>query len=96
MALEQAVIAALVGAPVYDWVLVNGAAAKMTSFDYEYWPFTKRRKASVALVSLGAFFTFLIIDPPEDRLWPMLPVFVAMAVHAYVAISDIFRQRRES
>ncbi|WP_176590748.1 hypothetical protein [Sphingobium sp. EM0848] len=94
MALKEAIIAAIIGAPIYDWVMVNGAAQKMTSFDYRYWPLAKVRLAGVALLSVGAFITFFITDPPEDRLWPMLPVFMAMALHGWVAIADIFRQRR--
>ncbi|HUD94120.1 hypothetical protein [Sphingobium sp.] len=94
MALREAIIAALIGAPIYDWVIVNGAAQKMTSFDYRYWPLTRVRLASVALLSVGAFITFFITDPPEDRLWPMLPVFTTMALHCWVAIADIRRQRR--
>lgn len=96
MALREAIIAALVGAPLYDWIVVTGAASKMTSLDYEYWPLTHRRLASVAILSIGGFITFLIIEPPENRLWPLLPAFGAMAIHAGIALADIFRQRRES
>ncbi|WP_168606016.1 hypothetical protein [Novosphingobium sp. SG707] len=96
MAFKEAVIAALAGVPVIDFLLVNGLASKLPGFKYRYWPFTRWRWVSVAILSVGAFTTGLIIDIPENRLWPLLPIFTAMTVHGGIALADIFRQRQQS
>jgi|SRR6516162_7589282 hypothetical protein len=95
MALKEAMIAAFVGAPIYDWLVVSGTAAKV-GFKYQYWPLTRLRIVSLALLAVGGFFTFLLTSPPEtdDRIWVAIPLFAAMALHCGVAIHDLSRQRR--
>jgi hypothetical protein len=93
MALKEAMIAAFVGAPIYDWIVVSGAAAKMVSLEYQYWPLTRLRIVSLALLEVGGFFTFLLPET-DDRLWVAIPLFAAMALHCVVAMHDLFRQRR--
>jgi hypothetical protein len=96
MALAETLGAVIFGVPLYDWLLITGSAAKIPSFEYHYWPLTNWRIASVAILGVGTFFTFLLVNPPEGDggLWKLAPAFMAMAIHGGVAISDIFRQRR--
>ena len=95
MALAEAFGGAIFGVPVYDWLMVSSIAAKMTSFEYRYWPLSKSRIASVAFLSASVFSSFAIVDlfEPDGGLWPLVPVFAALVVHGGVAIADIFRQR---
>ena len=96
MALDLALGVALVGVPLYDWMMVTGVAAKMPSFDYHYWPMSRWRIGTIALLAVGLFVSLLIMKPPESngRLWIMLPAVIAVLIHAAIAIVDIFAQRR--
>jgi len=96
MALGEALVAALVGVPAYDWLMVTGAAAKMSSFDYQYWPLSRLRITTIGALAASVFFAFLLIKPPEPatRLLIFLPAFVAVIIHNIIAMVDIFAQRR--
>ena len=98
MAIFEALGAALIGAPILDLITVLGFASKLPSidFNYRYWPLSRLRMASLALLATAAFVTFFIARIPEDRYWPLLPLLTAMAVHFVVALCDIARQRGQS
>jgi len=53
-------------------------SSHLTSFDYQYWPLSRVRMFSVLVLAAGVFATFLIVQPPDDRLWPMSFAFAAM------------------
>ena len=96
MTLDEALVAALVGVPAYDWLMVTSSAARMPSFDYRYWPMSRWRIATITLLAAGIFFTILFMKPPESarHLWILLPAGVALLLHGGIAMIDIFAQRR--
>lgn len=94
MAVFESVIAAIVVALVYDWLGVTGSAARFTSFDYRYWPMSKIRQGSVLLLIVtGAFFA-ATINPDHPSVIPLVILAAAMAFHGYIAVQDMFAQRR--
>ena len=95
MALMEGIGFALVGVPIYDWLVTTRVGAYLTSFDYQYWPLTRLRSISVLLLAAGVFASFAILHPPDDRVWPLLIFFPPLILHGAVACADVFKQRRE-
>jgi hypothetical protein len=85
-----------IGIPLFDWLSVTGPAARMTSFDYAYWPLSKLRIASVALLAAGLLITLTITHPPDDNLWKLLPAGIGLVIHAVVGWLDVLRQKRRA
>lgn len=96
MSLEIAAPIALFGVPIYDRLLASHAASFMRSFNYRYRPFTGLRRLSYIALLIGTFVTFLLADPPEERIWVGLPWLGAMLFHGAVVMIDIFRQRADA
>lgn len=96
MSLEIAIPVALFGVPIYDRLLTSHAASFMPSLRYSYTPFTRLRWLSCIVLLIGTFITFLLAEPPEQRIWVGLPWLAAMFFHGVVAMADLVRQRRDA
>ena len=96
MSLMEATLGTAIGVPVYDYLSVTGSAARFTSFEYRYWPPSKLRWSAIGLLAAGVFVTLAIMRAPEpdDRFWVIVPALVGLAVHWWVSVIDMFRQRR--
>ncbi|GEM_PF-3857659 len=68
----------------------------MRSFKYSYRPFTRLRWLSCIVLLIGTFITFLLAEPPEQRIWVGVPWLGAMLFHFVVVIVDLFRQQRNA
>jgi hypothetical protein len=95
MTLWQAIGITAIGVPLYDWAMATRVSAYITSFDYQYWPLSSLRVVSVILLAVGVFASVLIMQPPDDRLWPLALFFPPQVFHGVVVCMDLFRQRRE-
>ena len=54
MTLIEILALVVIGVPLFDWLAVTGPAARITSFDYAYWPPSKARLTSVVLLATGS------------------------------------------
>jgi len=94
MVVFERVVAAIVAALAYDWLGVTGSAAKFTGFDYQYLPMTKMRQASVLLMIVAGSLFATTINPDKPSLIPLFILAAVLVFHAYIAIQDMFSQRR--
>jgi uncharacterized membrane protein HdeD (DUF308 family) len=85
----------VIGVALYDWLSVTGAAARFTSFDYQYSPISSPRWIGIAMLAAGMFVTFALMNPPEPpgRLWIMLPGLFGLLFHGCLTISDFLHQK---
>jgi hypothetical protein len=95
MVIWEAIGITLVAAPIYDWAMAERMSSHLTSFEYQYWPPSRVRIISFAILVAGVFASILIMRPPDDRLWPLMFAFAAMIFHGVIACADLFKQRRE-
>ncbi|MGN6820247.1 MAG: hypothetical protein ACTHJR_16410 [Sphingomonas sp.] len=86
----------VIGIPLFDWLSVTGPAARITSFDYAYWPPSKARIASLVLLAAGLLVTLLISHPPNDSLWKLVPAGIGLVIHGVIGWLDVLRQKREA
>jgi hypothetical protein len=81
---------------VMDWLFITRIAAYFTDFDYQYWPLSRVRIASVLLMisMLGSLLIFVPSDPVNPPLWVLIPFGVVMIGYVVVGYRDILIQRR--
>jgi hypothetical protein len=81
---------------LYDWLLVGRCSASFTSFDYTYFPMSKLRQVSIALLIAAALFFVATINPDRPPIIPIVVCLAGVAFHGSVALKDIFTQRRRA
>ena len=90
------VLACIGGVVGFDWLATGRMASMATSFDYHYWPPSKLRIFSLALVAVAA--AVVLLSPSSDeqnRLdWPLLFAIVALGIWWLVTWLDFMAQRR--
>lgn len=96
MGVFESLIAALIGTASYDWLSVTGSAARFTSFDYAYLPLSRARLLSLLLLALAGFYLCFTINPENPPIIPPILCAIAIAFHAWIAIGDMFAQRRRA
>ena len=77
----------------FDWLAAGRIAAYFSDFEYRFWPLSKHRQISVALMALVVFT--IIFRGPGKPLWELIPVAAALLYWAGAILADVFRQRRE-
>ena len=96
MGVFESLIAALLGTALYDWLSVTGSAAKFTSFDYAYLPLSRARQLSLLLLALVGFYFCFTLNPENPPITPPVLCAMAVAFHCWIAIRDMFAQRRRA
>jgi len=96
MGLFESTATAFLGVILYDWLSVTSSAARLTSFEYEYLPLSKHRRVSIALLSSAVFLLCLTIDTDNPPIIPRLVCGLALVFWCWVAVADVFEQRRRS
>lgn len=88
------IIGIVVIVPIVDWIAITGMAARLTDFDYRYWPPTKSRVVGVGCLALAVGVVAVFANPDNPPLWPLIPV--GLLAFAWIGIGylDIVAQRR--
>lgn len=90
------IVAAVVVVAAWDWLAATRLGAYATSFDYRYWPLSRWRLFSVAVlgVTVAAIAAVARPDPVSPPVWPIIVGGAALALWAVVLNRDWFAQRR--
>ena len=80
----------LVGIAIFDWLVAGRLAALAPSVDYHYWPPSRLRLITLALlaaaVALDVYYEF-------RAEWTLLVSLLALIVYGAAIMADIQRQR---
>lgn len=96
MTIFESVAVAVIGAGLYDWLGVTGSAARFTSFNYDYLPLSVPRWVSLVLLGGAGLYFCLTINPDQPPVMPPALLGLAIAIHGWIAVRDMFLQRRKA
>jgi hypothetical protein len=91
-------LASAVAVVLWDWAGTSGLAryARLFDFDYRYWPPSKARIASLALLWLAATICALFAHPNPEKpsIWILFVIGPALILWSVIGLLDFFAQSR--
>jgi amino acid transporter len=76
-----------------DWIAITGMAARLSGFDYRYWPPTRARSISVSFLALTVVVLGVFANPDNPPLWLLIPGFIVIIAWIVIGYRDILRQQ---